>query len=144
MSFLENIGSMPRRYLLTMVLSMKNIGLKSKRRKNVRRISFFVLVAFLITGCAPSYSGWTNSKDAWVGTTLDSHNHSICQRHCGGSLWSPVNKNRVFDRVVAEGKNKRIYITWIRDCHYSVLVSEEGIIRAWRPEGGSDKNCYIY
>jgi len=110
----------------------------------VRRISLFVLFAFLITGCAPSYSGWKNSKDAWVGTTLDSHNHSICQRDCGGSLWSPVNKNRVFDRVVAEGKNKRIYITWIRDCHYSVLVSEEGLIRAWRPEGRSDENCYIY
>lgn len=102
------------------------------------------LVIFLIVACAPSHSAWSNDKDAWIGTSIYSHDYAICKRDCRGSLWSPGNKIKTFDRTVVEGRDKRVYITWIRDCRYSLLVSPDDKIVSWRYETNHTDSCYIF
>lgn len=82
--------------------------------------------------------------DLWVGESFDSNIYNDCSRGCGDSYWSPINKNQVFDKVADEGSGKRYYITWVRDCHYSVLVSQGGTIVSWRYETNNTKSCYIF
>ena len=108
------------------------------------RNNAIILVLFLLVGCAPSYSYWTDGMNALVGTKFESHIYSDCSRGCGDSYWSPVNRNEVFDRVLEEGEGRRFYITWIRDCRYSVLVSRDGIIKSWRYEAANTKSCYVF
>ena len=111
----------------------------------MRRGSFIVLLSILFAGCAPSHSAWVSSRDAWFGTSFDSHVYKICSRTsntCAGSFWSPGNSNKNFDRILEEFGGTRYYITWIRDCQYSVLVSPEKTIISWRYETGNQKNCY--
>lgn len=110
----------------------------------MRRTSLVALIVFFLLGCAPSYSHWVNGMNAWIGTRFESHIYADCSRGCGDSYWSPVNRNEVFDRVLYEGERKRFYITWIRDCRYSVLVSEDGIIKSWRYETDNTKSCYVF
>ena len=61
-----------------------------------------------------------------------------------GALWSPVNKERGFDRVVEEEEGRRYFITWIRKCRYSMLVSSSGIVRSWRYEVKDTRDCYVF
>lgn len=105
-----------------------------------------VLLAFL-AGCAPSQSAWVSSKDGWAGTTFESHVYSICSRvphTCTEPFWSPANKVKTFDKVVEENSGKRYYITWIRDCRYSVLVSPDSKIMSWRYETSDTSSCYLF
>ncbi|AXK54949.1 hypothetical protein DWF74_16805 [Pseudomonas protegens] len=104
----------------------------------------FIMVLFFLVGCAPSYSHWVGGMNAMVGTRFESHIYADCSRGCGDSYWSPVNRNEVFDRVLEEGEDRRFYITWIRDCRYSVLVSKDGIIKSWRYENANTKSCYVF
>lgn len=103
-----------------------------------------LVVAGLLVGCAPSYSVWERGLDSFVGTQFYSHVYRDCTSGCGSSYWSPVNKNEVFDRVVDEGGYKRYYVTWIRSCKYSILVSGNGVIKSWRYETDSLKDCYVF
>ncbi|CRM08894.1 hypothetical protein [Pseudomonas sp. 52 E 6] len=106
----------------------------------------FVALA-LLAGCAPSHSAWVSSRDGSNGTPMDSHIRTICSQSpgkCSDSFWSPVNQNRVFDRVVEEGQGKRYYITWIRDCRYSVWVDENRVVKSWRYETENTGSCYIF
>jgi hypothetical protein len=61
-----------------------------------------------------------------------------------GSLWSPVNKERWFDKVVEEGGGRRYLITWVRSCRYSMLVSANGVVKSWRYEVKDIKDCYVF
>jgi hypothetical protein len=79
-----------------------------------------------------------------IGTQFDPHVHKDCTRGCGKVYWSPVNKEKKFDKVVDESAGKRYYITWIRDCRYSVLVSADRIIKSWRYETANVSGCYIF
>ena len=82
--------------------------------------------------------------NAFVGTRFDVHLYDDCSRGCGDSYWSPVNKNKVYDQVVKEGDSQRYFLTWIRDCRYSVLVSGEGINQSWRYETEDRSSCYVF
>jgi len=113
----------------------------------VKKISVIMVVVFLIAGCAPSRSAWLSSKDGWVGTTFESHVYSICSRTphtCTEPFWSPANKEKTFDRLVKESSGTRYYITWIRNCRYSVLVSPESRIVSWKYETNNLESCYLF
>jgi hypothetical protein len=51
---------------------------------------------------------------------------------------------KTFDKVVDESGGKRYYITWIRDCRYSVFVAADRIIKSWRYETSNVKGCYVF
>ncbi|NWC86946.1 hypothetical protein HX793_00330 [Pseudomonas reactans] len=110
----------------------------------LKTIMGVALLATLLAGCAPSHSAWTGVRNAFVGTRFDAHLYDDCSRGCGDSYWSPVNKKKVYDQVVKEGDSQRYFVTWIRDCRYSVLVSGEGIIQSWRYENEDRSSCYIF
>lgn len=103
-----------------------------------------IYVAFFLAGCAPSYSVWEEGLGSFVGTSFESHIYGSCTGGCGDSYWSPVNRNEVFDKVVEEGSDRRYYVTWIRSCKYSVLVSKDEIIKSWRYETKNTKDCYVF
>ncbi|MDH4872535.1 hypothetical protein E8E91_16985 [Pseudomonas sp. BN515] len=105
------------------------------------RVSSLCLAFFLVGACAPSNSAWRAGMDGAIGREfglyLDPHGYY-------GSLWSPVNKNRGFDKVTEEGGGRRYFITWIRSCQYSILVSSGGVVRSWRYEVKDIKDCYVF
>ncbi|PLR65225.1 hypothetical protein QCBJ_00220 [Pseudomonas sp. QC2] len=124
---------------------MTPISQQLNRRKSVK-INKWLLTVLLsaLAGCAPSHSNWENGMNLRVGTHFDSHLYKDCTRGCGDSYWSPVNKNKTFDKVVDESGGSRYYITWIRDCRYSVFVSADRLIKSWRYETSNVKGCYVF
>ena len=103
-----------------------------------------ILLLFLLVGCAPSHSGWISRTNALVGSRFEPGTYGGCCDECANLYWSPVNRSVVFDRVTDEGESKRFYITWVRDCRYSILVSKDGFIKSWRYETVNTRNCYIF
>lgn len=62
-------------------------------------------------------------------------------------FWAPIYSNkekRFADKVVYESSWKRYYLTWMKQCKYSVLVDDKGVIRSWRYETDDRGSCYVW
>lgn len=56
-------------------------------------------------------------------------------------FWSQVNRNRGIDKT-DDNSWERYCFTWVRDCKYSVLVDDKGIVRSWRYKPANREDCY--
>lgn len=102
-------------------------------------VALLFFVATGLVGCAPSHSGWEDELNSVIGDAFDKH-----YKISNGPFWSPVNDNKVADKIVDEQTWKRYYLTWVRQCKYSVLVDDDGIIRSWRYETNDRGSCYVF
>lgn len=103
-------------------------------------VMFFYSIG--LSGCAPSYSTWEGGLNEVIGDAFERHYknpHSL--------FWAPIYSNkekRFADKVVYESSWKRYYLTWMKQCKYSVLVDDKGVIRSWRYETDDRGSCYVW
>ncbi len=102
------------------------------------KVSCFLLLSILLIGCAPSYNGWEGGRDFIIGKKMNELSNKP------GALWSPASDIHSFDYVVIEGSDYRYYLTWIRTCKYSILVSLDGVVKSWRYETSDKHDCYVF
>ena len=107
-----------------------------------KAIVVILATAVGLAGCAPSYSVWEGAMEQRVG-----RNFNIYYNNPTGTFWAPLYSNRekrFADKIVDEQTWKRYYLTWMKQCKYSVLVDDKGIIRSWRYETDDRGSCYVW
>lgn len=71
-------------------------------------------------------------------------NITAIQIVCFGLHYYSNREKRFADKIIDEQTWKRYYLTWMKQCKYSVLVDDKGIIRSWRYETDDRGSCYIW
>ncbi len=100
------------------------------------------LVLLLLTGCAPSYSGWEGLMSSNVGKTFYPQEEFINTQ--GKRFFAGDNSNKKIDLAEQEGVGTRYHITWKARCKYSILVDGRGIVISWRLENHDLQSCYVF